>query len=63
MAMTLELTPEAERYLRTKVHKKHGHGAFVSTLLIAEQVREEVREQLARHAQARQEQEHVVGAE
>jgi hypothetical protein len=46
MAITLNLTEEAERFLRGKIHKTKGHGAFVSALLIAEQAREEMRHAL-----------------
>jgi len=46
MAITLNLTEEAERFLRGKIHKATGHGAFVSALLIAEQAREEMRHAL-----------------
>lgn len=43
MIVTLALTENAWTYLRAKVKGRVGFGAFVSTLLTAEQAREECR--------------------
>jgi hypothetical protein len=51
MQMTLTLTEDAARFLRSKVRKKTGHGAYLSTLLVAEKTREEMRAQ-AQHTPA-----------
>jgi len=48
MAMTLELTQDAEAFLRTRVRKKYGHGAYVSALLLQERGRLETIERLRR---------------
>ena len=47
MNMTITLTPNAMAFLRDKVTKRVGYGAYLSTLLVAEQVREELRRELA----------------
>jgi len=47
MNMTITLTDNAMAFLRDKVSKRIGYGAYLSTLLVAEQVREELRRELA----------------
>lgn len=43
MAICVVLTENALRYLKTKVTRRIGVGAFLSSLLAAEEAREEVR--------------------
>ena len=44
MPITVSLQEEAEQYLRSKIMRKFGHGRFLSSLLLAEQAREETRQ-------------------
>ena len=47
MPITISLTTDAERVLRSKVPKgRYGAGAYVSALILAENAREELRREL-----------------
>ena len=46
MPMTISLTTDAERVLRGKVRKKYGAGAYLSSLILAEAAREELRREM-----------------
>jgi len=45
--MTITLTANAMAFLKDKVSGRIGYGAYLSTLLTAEQAREETRKMLA----------------
>jgi hypothetical protein len=47
MNMTITLTANAMAFLKDKVSGRIGYGAYLSTLLTAEQAREETRKMLA----------------
>ena len=42
--VTVNLLADAEDFLRRKVRGKHGHGSYLSALLLAEKARQEQRQ-------------------